>query len=165
MKTRFAFALAAAVLAAGPGLSAQRPSDVVRWSVKAPSTAVSPGGTAVVELTARIEEGWHLYALTQPKGGPNPLKIALAKGSTFTLAAGAIRGPEPQVVTDANFELETRQHDGTVPFSVPVKAADAAPAGAHAAAIEVTFQACGNGICLRPFTQRLPVEITVKPAK
>ena len=156
--------LAAAVFVLGAGTSvfAQRPTDVVKWSVTDSVRDVKPGGVVKVALTADVAPGWHLYALTQPKGGPNPLKIAIAKGQPFDIAAADITAPAPAVTKDDNFGLETRQYDGKVVFTVPVSAARTAPSAQHEVPIEITFQACGNGICLRPFTQTLPVALTVR---
>ena len=159
---RPALVLALLVWTAAPApIGAQRPADIVRWTVAAPAAPVTPGGSLPLEMTAAIQEGWHLYALTQPEGGPNPLKIALAAGSPFTVDVKGIKAPAPEVVKDANFNLETRQHDGTVTFRVPVRAAREASAGPHTLTFEITFQACGNGICLRPYTAKVPVTVTV----
>jgi DsbC/DsbD-like thiol-disulfide interchange protein len=149
-------------LTATVGVLAQRPTDVVKWSVADGVRDVKLGATVKVEVTADVAPGWHLYALTQPKGGPNPLKIAVAKGQPFEIKASAITAPAPDVTKDANFDLETQQYDGKVVFTVPVSAAKTAPAGHQKVPIEITFQACGNGICLRPFTQTLPVNFSVQ---
>lgn len=161
MVRHFSGALALAVLCAGAVVAAQRPTDVVKWSVKPDALSLKPGSAARVAVTARMEPGWHLYALTQPKGGPKPLEIAIREGAPFSIDRPAIEAPAPRVISDPSFELETRQYDGAVTFTVPVAAARTAPAGAHEATIDITFQACGNGICLRPYTQKLPLRITV----
>lgn len=150
------------MLAASAAVAAQRPTDVVKWSAAGGARQVSAGATVKVELTAQVAPGWHLYALTQPEDGPSPLKIAVMKGKPFEVQARDIVAPAPQVTKDDNFGLETRQHDGRVVFTVPIAAAKTVTAGAHAVPLEITFQACGNGICLRPFTQTLPVELVVK---
>lgn len=142
-------------------LAAQRPTDVVRWSAKSGETAKA-GTTVRLEVTADVQPGWHLYALTQPKNGPTPLKFAVAKGARFEVRTGEVKGPAPVAVTDPNFDLETRQYDGTVVFTVPVAVAADAPTGAAAVPLEVTFQACGNGLCLRPFTHTLNVAVVVR---
>ena len=149
-------------LSATVAVLAQRPTDVVKWSVTSSGRDVKLGDTVKVEVTADVAPGWHLYALTQPKGGPNPLKIAVAKGQPFEIKAAEIAAPAPEVTRDANFDLETRQYDGKVVFTVPVSAARTATAGRHEVPLEITFQACGNGICLRPFTQTLPVSLAVQ---
>ena len=151
----------ALVIAAGAHVGAQRPADVVRWSSKATDVAVKAGATVPVEITADVQEGWHLYALSQPKSGPIPLLFAVAKGKPFEIRGKDIVAPKADVVKDPNFDLETHQYDGKVTFRIPVSAARTATPGAHSVPVEITFQACGNGICLRPFTQTLPIDVTV----
>ena len=161
MRRTASLAVLALMIAAGAHVSAQRPADVVRWSAGAAGLAVKAGATVPVEITADVQEGWHLYALSQPKSGPIPLLFAVAKGKPFEIRAKEIVAPKAEVVKDPNFNLETHQYDGKVTFQVPVTAPRNLPAGAHTVPIEVTFQACGNGMCLRPFTQAVPVDITV----
>jgi thiol:disulfide interchange protein DsbD len=137
--------------------SLQRPADVVRWSA-APSTAVAPNGAVKVQLTATIQSGWKLYALTQPKGGPKPLAIEVADGAPFTIAKKQIVAPKPKTLKDENFSLETLYYEHEAVFTVPVAVSAAATAKTEIP-LEITFQACGEGICLRPFTEKLTVTI------
>lgn len=141
--------------------AAQRPTDIVRWSASAPSKAVAAGATATIELTAKIEDGWKLYALVQPKGGPVPLEILLGKGSAFTLVQKQITGPLPKLQHDDTFKVETQYYEREAAFTVPVTVPKTASSRKQQVPIEVTFQACGAEICLRPFTHRLNVDINV----
>jgi thiol:disulfide interchange protein DsbD len=138
----------------------QRPADIVRWSAAAPPKAVSAGGTAKIELTAKIEDGWKLYALTQPKGGPVPLEIVLEKSAPFTIVQKQITAPLPKVEKDDTFNVDTQYYEREAVFTVPVIVPKTA-AGKQQVPLDVTFQACGASICLRPFTQRINVEIRV----
>jgi DsbC/DsbD-like thiol-disulfide interchange protein len=138
--------------------AAQRPTDIVKWSAAGPSRPVTADGTASIELTAKIEDGWKLYALTQPKGGPKPLAIEIADGAPFTIAKKQIVAPKPKTLKDENFSLETLYYEHEAVFTVPV-AVSAAAAGKTEIPFEITFQACGEGICLRPFTEKLAVRI------
>ncbi len=138
----------------------QRPSDVVRWSATPPSEPVIAGRVATIELTARIEEGWKLYALSQPKGGPLPLAIALPRSAPFTLRQKQISGPVPKLLKDEIFNLETQYYEHEATFTVPVDVPKRLT-GKQQVPIDVTFQACGANICLRPFTQRMRVDIVV----
>jgi DsbC/DsbD-like thiol-disulfide interchange protein len=137
----------------------QRPSDIVRWTVT--STSVSAGGTAKFAVTARIQDGWKLYAIEQPADGPVPLEIKLQNGSRFELLRKQIAGPAPRILKDPNFDVETRYYEKEAAFTVPVKVPPAA-AGAHEVPFEITFQACGADICLRPFTQKLSASLEVR---
>ena len=101
-----------------------------------------------------------LYALTQPKGGPKPLAIEVAEGAPFTIAKKQIVAPKAKTLKDENFDLETLYYDTQAVFSVPVSAS-ASVSGKREIPFEITFQACGNGICLRPFTEKISVPVTL----
>ena len=138
---------------------AQRPADVVKWSVE-PVAALTGGATVNVKVTAQVQPGWKLYALEQPAGGPKPLAFALATGSPFEVLARRIAGPKAKVQKqDANFAVDTHYYENEAVFTVPVSLSKTATAGVQEIPLEVTFQACGAELCLRPFTQKLPVKV------
>ena len=149
------------VLALLAGAPAQRPTDIVKWSADAPAAAVRPGGVVKITLKADVEDGWKLYALEQPKGGPIPLAIAVAKNAPFTLSSKQIAGAKAKSQKDEVFSVATQYYENTASFTVPVTVASTLGAGEHVVPIDVTFQACGQSICLRPYTQRLDVKVTV----
>lgn len=142
------------------GTSLQRPADVVKWSAKAITPTVEAGATVQISLTAKVQDGWKLYAITQPEGGPRPLTIDLAAGAPFTISMKQIVAPQAKTMKDENFDLETRYYEGEATFRVPLTAGRSV-SGKTNVPFEITFQACGNGICLRPFTEKVsaPVEI------
>ena len=141
--------------------AAQRPADVVQWSAIASSDTVSPGGTAKIVLRAHIQNGWKLYALTQPAGGPQKLSIVVPRDAPFTLSEKQIVAPAPKTMKDANFGTDSMYYEKAVEFTVPVTVAKSA-AGQVEVPLEVTFQACGAELCLRPFTQKLSVALSVR---
>ena len=149
------------VVALMGGLAAQRPADIVKWSAEAPAEPVRAGGVAKVTLTANVEPGWKLYALTQPKGGPIPLAITIAKDSPFSIVGKNIGPPAPKRQKDEVFSLETQYYETEAKFTVPVTVGKTVAAGEQAVPVDVTFQACGQSICLRPFTQRVEVRVSV----
>jgi DsbC/DsbD-like thiol-disulfide interchange protein len=158
---RRCISLVVCVLALAAVAAAQRPADIVKWSADAPAGSVRPGGTAKIGLTAKIEEGWKLYSLTQPKGGPIPLAIGVAKGAPFTLTAKNITAPAPKLQKDEVFSSETQYYEHEAAFVLPVTVPKTVEAGSHVVPIDVTFQACGQSICLRPYTQRIEVTVSV----
>src|SRR5215203_3253446 len=135
------------------GAVPQRPADVVQWSATPVSSAVAAGDTAKIVLRAQIQGGWKLYALTQPAGGPQKLSIAVAKDAPFTITEKQIVAPAPKTMNDANFGTESMYYEKEASFTVPVAIARSA-SGQVAIPLEVTFQACGAQLCLRPFTQK-----------
>jgi hypothetical protein len=143
-------------------LAAQRPSDIVKWSAKPAQAEVKAGSVVELEVTADVQPDWYLYGLTQPKGGPIPLNFAGARGKLFQVQPRGIKGPEPIAKEDPIFDLETTMHHGEATFTVPVLVARGVAAGRQTIPIEITFQACGDGICLRPYTQTVNVDVTVR---
>ena len=142
----------------------QRPTDVVKWSVEAPSAAVVSGGTVDVRVRAVMQPGWKLYAIEQPEGGPKPLAFGVAGDSPFQILAKRIAAPKPSVLAqDVNFSTDTRFYEKEAAFTVPVAVPRSVNPGSHEIPFEVTFQACGAELCLRPFTQKLPVKVSITP--
>jgi len=158
---RRGISLLGVMLAIASVAAAQRPTDIVKWTAVAPAKAVQVGGVAKVALTAEVEPGWKLYALTQPKGGPSPLAIKIAKDAPFAIVQKDIARPLPKVQKDDVFSLETMYYEHEAEFVVPVSIPKTATPGTQVVPIEVTFQACGQSICLRPFTQRLEVSVSI----
>lgn len=140
---------------------AQRPADIVQWSATPPPASVAAGETAQIVLRAQIQNGWKLYALTQPVGGPQKLSIAIAKDAPFTITEKQIVAPAPKTMKDANFGTDSMYYEQDVAFTVPVSVAKNA-SGQVQVPLEITFQACGAELCLRPFTQKLSVALTVR---
>jgi DsbC/DsbD-like thiol-disulfide interchange protein len=160
---RLLHALGVALMAAsGPW---QTPSEVVRWSATAPQAPVAAGQTLRIALAAEIESGWHLYATTQPPNGPRPLVIALRSSQPFTVQARNIVAPSATVEHDPNFNAETQFYEEHVVLTVPVTVGKDVPPGKHTLTLAVTFQACSGRLCLRPFTQSVPVEVAIGSSK
>src|SRR5207249_28836 len=59
-----------ALVAAARSATAQEP---VHWKAAASPVTVRAGGKLSVKLSATIDDGWHIYSMTQGKGGPTPL--------------------------------------------------------------------------------------------
>src|ERR1044071_508968 len=113
------------LLTLAAAVSAQTPA---KWSLSAADQqkTLKKGETANVDLKADIDDGWHLYALDQPPGGPIATTIKVTEGSPFEIA-GKINAPAPTVKPDPNFPgadgkpLQTRSFQKSVAFSIPLK--------------------------------------------
>jgi DsbC/DsbD-like thiol-disulfide interchange protein len=141
------------------GVGSQGP---VRWRASAPA-GVTRGGRFSVTLSVAIEDGWHIYAITQRAGGPTPLGIALSSGQPFSVA-GAIRGPAGVVRFDAGFGMDVAEHEGTADFALPIVVAADAATGPQTVGIAARFQACNASICLPPETAALKIAVTIAQA-
>jgi thiol:disulfide interchange protein DsbD len=134
--------------------------NVVAWSGKLEPGQVKPGERAKLLVTAKIDPGWHVYALNQPPGGPKATRIALEEGSSFTID-GNPQQPKPTTKLDPNFNIDTHTFAGEVTFTVPIRVAASAAPGAQKLIAKVTFMACDDHQCLPPRTRPVEVEATI----
>src|SRR5205085_10335735 len=101
-------------------------------------------------LKAEIDEGWHLYALEQPDGGPTATTIKIPENFPFKID-GKITTPPPITRLDQNFivndkPLETKFFEKLAEFNIPLQAT--ADAKADDFAVNVRFQVCNDTVCL-----------------
>lgn len=134
-------------------------ADPVTWSAQLQPADARPGESAQVLLTAKIEPGWHLYAIDQTPGGPAITKIGLVKGASLESNGGVVQ-PQPIKAYDPNFEMDVRMFEGAATFAIPVKIADTAT-GTGSAKVSVYFQTCTNKVCAKPETKEIQVAFTV----
>jgi thiol:disulfide interchange protein DsbD len=133
--------------------------DPVKWSLRAEHGTKSskqdePG---VVRLDAQIDEGWHLYALDQPAGGPIATTIKVSDGSPFEIV-GEIKTPQPTVRADQNFivdgkALETKFFEQAASFEISLVALR--DATLDQLALNVRYQLCNDKFCLPPKTVKV----------
>jgi thiol:disulfide interchange protein len=133
--------------------------DPIGWSISLPDGGLTAGDRTELRVQAEVPDGWYLYALTQPAGGPQPLRIVLAPGSPVRLH-GEITSPRPRIYPDRNFDLFTEVHREDVSFGVPVDV-DPAAGGAHSIVVRITFQACNDRYCLPPQTDTVIAITTI----
>ncbi len=145
-----------AILVSAVPVAAQTP---VSWSASARETRAKRGSTAIIEVVARIDDGWHLYALAQ---APPPIatRITLPEGQSFMLA-GRIDASPPRTAFDQSFGIQTAYYEGRAAFLLPVRVADQAQSGLQAVRVQAYFQACNDQLCLPPRTVTLEVSMDV----
>ncbi len=132
----------------------------VQWKASLPSgAALRPGIKATIDLSGEVQPGWHVYALTQPSGGPIPLRIALDENSVAQ-SNGKITGTDPIRKHDASFELDTQLYEGAFTLHVPVEVKHP-PTGNQLIPLSVRFQACSDRTCLPPRTIHLSVPVEI----
>jgi DsbC/DsbD-like thiol-disulfide interchange protein len=140
---------------------AQAPIQPVQWTGSAPSKpAVEPGKKIVIDLSAEIREGWHVYGLEQPQGGPTPLRVTLDENG-IALPAGAASGSEPIKKHDQSFNLDTQLYSHSFVVHLPVQVKPHTPAGKQLVPVSVRFQACSDRVCLPPRTVHVSVPIEI----
>ncbi len=135
---------------------AQNPT---KWTLEssAKGKAVKKDEAIKADLKAEIENGWHLYAIEQPEGGPFPTKITLPENTAF-LISGKVESSTPIVKADPNFPidgkpLETKYFEKQAVFTVPLTSLN--DQSADVLAINVRFQVCNDTVCLPPKTVKV----------
>jgi hypothetical protein len=143
--------------------SAQVPNQTVQWAASAISTAaVKHGSNATLEVSAHVQEGWHVYALTQPPGGPTALRITVDENEVAQIA-GAPSGTTPQKKHDPSFDLDTQFYTHAFALHLPLHVAQGPTAGRQIIPVSVRFQTCSDRECLPPTTVHLSVTLDVRP--
>jgi thiol:disulfide interchange protein/DsbC/DsbD-like thiol-disulfide interchange protein len=119
-------------------------------SIVTVSASFSPttGGDVALAVTAKIQAGWHIYALTQKPVQAIPTTITLVESSDYRVLGQFRPTLPPHVVQKEGAVFE--QHEGEVTWQAPVRLA----AGVDPAKVTITgkarIQACSEVSCLQP---------------
>ena len=144
---------------AGTGAAQAPPDGTVHWTTTLSATgAPGNGSEATLELSGAIEDGWHVYALTQPPGGPAALRVTV-DDNEIARAVGAPSGPSPQKRRDPSFGLETRFYTHSFTIRLPVQIKQPATAAQQLIPVSVRFQTCSDRECQPPTTVHLSVAV------
>ena len=129
----------------------------VRWTLEPADT--SGPDSVVFRLGAQIDEGWYVYAPTQPAAGPYPMEVSVAAGSGWQMA-GDLVAPRPHRLPDRTFGIISEVYRDSPDFFLPVMPVD----GDSGAPIEVLvlYQPCTGTYCLPPRTDTLQWAVAVK---
>jgi thiol:disulfide interchange protein len=163
MRMRHVVALAALLFSTQVPERLEAKEDPVQWTLE-PYNGVSnikPGGHVSFQLTAAIEQGWHLYSPTTPPGGPIITSIHLAKSPFFS--ASQVFRPQPVRKLDPNFNLDTETYGEKAVFLIDATLAPSAK-GMITAQAAVRYQACTEVKCLPPVKKTVDTAITVDPS-
>jgi thiol:disulfide interchange protein len=148
------------LLLAAAAAPAQRLNPVT-WSLAAEPARVAPGGRLLARFTAKMEPGWHLYALSAP---PPIIATTLALSPNPAIASARLYQPAAATRFDENFGVNVATYEGEAAFVFDVEIARNAPPGPLDLAASARFQTCNNKMCLPP--RRIPAtaSVTVDPA-
>ena len=151
--------LAVAVAASFPAQGQKL--DPISWTLTSAVTKAPAGSAVPLHLKATFQEGWHLYSLTTPKGGPIPTTAALA--DVPAVATSKLYEPPPIRQFDKNFNLDTELFEKEVDLPLVVALAKDAK-GAVELTANVRYQACNDRQCLPPRKKTAVYTLNVDPA-
>ena len=139
--------------------SASFAQNPTKWTLESDSKGKSlkKDESFKADLKAEVEDGWHLYAVEQPTGGPFPTRITIPENTPFAIA-GNVESSNPVVKADPNFlvdgkPLETKYFQKQAVFTIPLKSLNGG--SADDLAVNVRFQVCNDTVCLPPKTVKV----------
>ena len=132
----------------------------VKWELRPETQKVAPGSVVIFHLKATIEEGWHLYSLTTPKGGAPATKITIAENPAVTFVR--FHQPKPEVRMDPNFGVNTESYEHQTEFLIEANVAADAVAGTLALTAPLRYSVCSEKQCL-PQRRSVVTELTIDP--
>jgi thiol:disulfide interchange protein len=136
--------------------------DPVQWTLSSDTAKAAPGAKVVLKLTATLEDGWHLYSLTTPKGGPIRTTAALAENRA--IESTKLYQPKPERKFDKNFGIDTETFDKEIVFLVEAQVKKGAPAGPAELTAQVRYQTCSSTMCLPPKKKTAAFTLAIDPS-
>lgn len=140
----------------GNSLAQAPPNGTVQWTA---TLGATNGSEATLQVSGAIEDGWHVYALTQPPGGPTALRVTV-DDNELAQAAGTPSGTSSQKRRDPSFGLETRFYTHSFTIRLPLQLKQPAATGKQLIPVSVRFQTCSDRECQPPTTVHLSVPLS-----
>lgn len=150
----------AVLLAAAAPAVAQRPHPA-HWRLLPSVQTVPPGAEFTAALELKLDEPWHMYSMTTPKGGPIITTITLEDNPA--VASWQIYYPEPKRKFDPNFGIEAETYDKEATFQLLIRLKPDAPAGRQELTARMRYQLCNDKECLPPRRVTASAEIEIRP--
>jgi DsbC/DsbD-like thiol-disulfide interchange protein len=156
-------AVLCAMTVAYAGAQERQPAEInpIKWTLKGqPAKPLKAGDKFTLQLTAAIEDGWHLYSTEEMPEGPKPTRIVLIPNQPFELSD--IDSPAPQRSVDPNFGVETEFYEHSASFALAVQVKRDAASGTHKVVVQVRYQSCTETLCLLPRLVKIDAEIQIQ---
>jgi hypothetical protein len=132
-------------------------AQVVQWGFSARKIT---DRTYELYIKATIDEGWHIYSQTTPRGGPLPTTIRFLKNPLLNLQDGIREEGNMVIYHDKGFDVDVYAFSEEVNFIQVVKLKGNL-SGSLKTRINGTieFMACTNERCLAPEKKPFSIEI------
>lgn len=147
------------LLCLAPAL-AQRPHPA-HWTLTPAATRVPPGAEFAAALELKLDEPWHMYSMTTPRGGPIITTIVLEDHPA--VASWQIYYPPPARKFDPNFGIEAETYEKQAVFQFLIRLRPDAPAGPAELTARMRYQLCTDKECLPPRRITASTQIEIAP--
>ena len=124
------------------GLNAQV-IEPIKWSFDHNQS----GNEAELIFTASMDEGWHLYDIYLPEGGPIPTEFVFEDSTLFEFVGELQKNPEPVEKFDNIFMLNLRFYSDVAVFTQKIRLKTDNPVQING---YVLFMGCDDEMCLPP---------------
>lgn len=140
---------------------AAQPQNPVHWTLTPQAEKVRPGSTVILRLNAKVDQGWHLYSMTTPKGGAPSTKIAVAENPAITFIKFHQQKPETRL--DPNFGVQTESYEHQAEFLIEAAVAVNAASGPLDLTAQLRYSVCSETQCL-PQRKSVATSLTIAAA-
>jgi cytochrome c biogenesis DsbD-like protein len=137
----------------GIAVSAQKP---VKWNFFAKKVNDK---TFELHLVAQIQDGWHIYSQTTPKGGPHPTVIQFSKNPLTNLSGKIKEQGELKSYFEDAFGVTVKKFTcNKVEFIQLVNLKSAKIKTNIVGTVE--YMACTDEMCMPPATEKFEINLT-----
>lgn len=128
--------------------------EPVKWSWSASMTDATHG---VVNITAEILPGYHIYGMKEHPDGPVPTSVTFNNSDGVVWDGAMTVSSEPEKKVDTTFNLELEMWSGSVTFSQPFYISDVNAASMITGSVRA--MACNNTNCTAPKTEQFAISL------
>lgn len=140
------------ILTSNATLAVAQKLEPVIWETSAEN---DPDGSVTINLTAKIEKGWHLYGLSLPEDGPNATSVTFNLPEGASLTGELTASVPPSEKFDAIFSLKLMCWESDVILSQRITLPQRR---SYELSGTICYQACNGLTCTPP--KRQPFSIT-----
>lgn len=126
----------------------------VSWTLTSDVSKAVPGATIPLRLTAKIDEGWHIYSVTTP---PPTIPVSIKFGD----APAHVFQPKPQQKHDEVLGVDAEFYEKEAVFWIPFEVKKDSAQGPAEITASVRFAVCDAKVCLPPKTKQATYTLTV----
>ena len=155
-KLRAVFGMVAVIVAFNVGAQIVTP---VTWQSTIEMTSATEGKMI---FKAHIDDGWHLYGLNLPSGGPRSTRFDFTDIDGASLIGDIVPSVAPIEKVDRFFDLKLSWWESDVAFTQLFKL----DSDSHGCRVSGTieFQGCNSKSCIPPSTETFELSVGSAPA-
>jgi len=139
------------------GVSCFGALNPVEWTLTSDVLKAAPGATIPLRLTAKIDEGWHIYSATTP---PPTIPVTITLGG----ARAHVFQPKPEQKYDDALAANAEFYEKEAAFVIPYEVKKDAASGTLEITAQVRYAVCDSKRCLPPKTKTASFILTVDPS-